>query len=146
MQHLDEGTIHAWLDGALAASERDAVAEHVAHCAECAAAVADARGMIAGASRILSALDAVPGGVLPRATQRTPRRSAWRTLGFTPARAALAASLMVAVAGALAVRYQRAAISGAPATVTPRAGAPAHAIAPAIAPAVAPTIAAAPAA
>ena len=124
MQHLDEGTIHAWLDGALPGPERDAVAEHVAHCPECAAAVADARGMIAGASRILSGLDAVPGGVLPRAAARKPKRSAWRVLHVTPARAALAASLMVAVAGALAVRYQRSENMATPPAAVPAVGAP----------------------
>ena len=65
MQHLDEGTIHAWLDGALDAEERLRVEAHVAACAECAGAVAEARGFIAAASRILTALDGVPAGVLP---------------------------------------------------------------------------------
>jgi hypothetical protein len=67
MPHLDEGTIHAWLDGALSPAEAEAAAAHAAGCAVCAAAVAQARGVIAGASRILLALDDVPGGVLPRA-------------------------------------------------------------------------------
>jgi hypothetical protein len=67
MQHPDEGTIHAWLDGALSAGEGRAIEEHATTCAECAAAIAEARGLIAGSSRILAALDAVPGGVLPSA-------------------------------------------------------------------------------
>jgi anti-sigma factor RsiW len=67
MQHLDEGTIHAWLDGALDAEESARVDRHAAECATCAAAVAEARGLVAGASRILGALDHVPGGVVPRA-------------------------------------------------------------------------------
>ena len=65
MPHLDEGTIHAWLDGALPPDEAQAVEAHVAECAECAAGVAEARGLIAASSRILSSLDAVPGGVIP---------------------------------------------------------------------------------
>jgi putative zinc finger protein len=65
MQHLDEGTIHAWIDGALSPEETRAAEAHVASCAECQAAVAEARGLIAAASRILTALDDVPGGVLP---------------------------------------------------------------------------------
>jgi anti-sigma factor RsiW len=65
MQHLDEGTIHAWLDGELPPAEREAAEAHVVTCAECAAAVAEARGFIAASSRILTALDSVPGGVLP---------------------------------------------------------------------------------
>lgn len=63
--HLDEGTIHAWLDGALAADEGARVEAHVAGCMSCAALVAEARGLIAASSRILSALDEVPSGVLP---------------------------------------------------------------------------------
>ena len=105
MQHLEEGTIHAWLDGELSAAEQAQAERHVAECAECAAAVAEARGMIAGASRIVSALDVVHGagggGVLPRqAAKPAGPRSVWRSLRLTPTRAALAASLLVA-AGAL---------------------------------------------
>lgn len=66
MEHVDEGTIHAWLDGALAADEGARIAAHIAGCASCAAAVAEARGLIAASSRILSALDDVTGGVIPR--------------------------------------------------------------------------------
>ncbi len=68
MTHIDEGTIHAWLDDALAPDEAARVEEHVRDCTECAAAVAEARGFIAASSRILSALDHVPGGVIPRPT------------------------------------------------------------------------------
>ena len=78
MQHLDEGTIHAWLDGELAPAERAEAEAHIAECAECAAAVAEARGFIAASSRILTALDSVPGGVLPAAsaaTRSSPRRA-----------------------------------------------------------------------
>src|SRR4029078_1183855 len=64
MQHLEEGIIHAWLDGALPAEESAGVERHVAVCTECASLVAEAVGMIAGASRIVSSLDIVPGGVI----------------------------------------------------------------------------------
>ena len=109
MQHLDEGTIHAWLDGALDDAEAARVEQHAAECATCAAAVADARGLVAGASRILGALDHVPGGVLPRAGGASSgsarsSRSAWRVLHFTPARAAAAAILIVAAGSVLMVR------------------------------------------
>jgi anti-sigma factor RsiW len=66
MQHLDEGTIHAWLDGELPAAEREELEAHIATCEQCAAAVAEARGFVAASSRILTALDSVPGGVLPK--------------------------------------------------------------------------------
>lgn len=63
--HVDEGTMHAWLDGALSADESDTVELHVANCATCSAAAAEARGLIAASTRILSALDDVPGDVIP---------------------------------------------------------------------------------
>jgi hypothetical protein len=65
MQHLDEGTIHAWLDGALAPDESRRVEAHAASCDTCATLVAEARGLIAASSRILTALDDVPAGVIP---------------------------------------------------------------------------------
>jgi anti-sigma factor RsiW len=66
MQHLDEGMIHAWLDGQLPRDEAAAVEAHVAECRPCADAVAEARGLIAASSRILTALDAVPREVAPK--------------------------------------------------------------------------------
>lgn len=109
MQHLDEGQIHAWLDGALDAEEASRVERHAAECATCAAAVAEARGLIAGASRILMALDDTPGGVVPRpaaGAPQIPRRrseSLWSTLRLTPARAAAAAVVFLAAGTALVV-------------------------------------------
>ena len=96
MQHLDEGTIHAWLDDALPASEAAMAEAHVAHCTECAALVAEARGLIAGASRIASSLDHVPAGIIPSAQPKP--RALWNTLRLTPARARIAALLRVGVA------------------------------------------------
>ena len=66
MQHLDEGTIHAWLDGQLPRDEAQQVEAHVAECRQCADAVAEARGLIAASSRILTALDSVPREVVPK--------------------------------------------------------------------------------
>jgi hypothetical protein len=107
MQHLDEGTVHAWLDGALPADEAEHVARHVDECRDCAAMVAEARGMIVAAGNIISSLDHVRGGVIPASTP-TPavagQHSLWRRLRLTPARAALAATLLVAVASLLTVR------------------------------------------
>lgn len=70
MQHPDEGTIHSWLDGALSAEEATRVEAHVKDCPECAAAMAEARGFIAASSRILTALDNAPRGVIPAAAPK----------------------------------------------------------------------------
>ena len=76
MKHLDEGTIHAWLDGAVDDARSREIDAHVAACGECAERVAEARGLIAGASRILGALDDVPGGVLPAGSRAAPATAA----------------------------------------------------------------------
>ena len=98
MQHPDEGTIHAWLDGALSAEDARAFEAHMAECAGCAAAVTEARGLLAASSRILSALDSVPGGVLPAAEPELARdervipigrSSLWRSPGLRAAAAIL---------------------------------------------------------
>src|SRR5262245_5412774 len=107
MQHLEEGEIHAWLDGALSDADGARIEQHVAACKECAAMVADARGLIAGAARIVSALDHVPRGVIPKSTQTaTANKSLWRTLRLSPFRAAMAASLIVAAGALIVVRRQ----------------------------------------
>ena len=106
MRHLDEGTIHAWLDGALDAEEEQKAEAHAARCTECAVKVADARGMIAAASRILTALDDVPGGVLPQGSRAMPPVSA---SGSMPARRwptwtmRIAASIAVVATGTYVV-------------------------------------------
>jgi len=98
MQHLDEGTIHSWLDGALNAEEAARVEAHVKECAQCQAAVAEARGFIAASSRILTALDNAPRGVIPAAV---PKRRldpiVWR----------IAASVLVVALGSVLVIRER---------------------------------------
>lgn len=114
MQHLEEGTIHAWLDGELPLAEREAAEAHVASCPRCAAAVAEARGFSAASSRILLSLDAVPGGVLP-SVERSPNavsrgdRARFVLLGGSRARAwmAAAAVLILGTATAIAIRTPR---------------------------------------
>jgi hypothetical protein len=77
-EHLDEGTIHAWLDGALPPDESALVESAAESCAECAARVAEARGLIAASSRILSSLDAVPAGVIPGSSADVDQLAALR--------------------------------------------------------------------
>jgi hypothetical protein len=116
-EHPDEGTIHAWLDGALDDGAAHALAAHVASCRVCAERVAEARGLIAGASRIVNALDDAPSATGPAwgqapvaptgpTTAATPR--GWRMLRVTPARAAIAATVLVALG--VSLTYERVAV------------------------------------
>jgi hypothetical protein len=100
MTHIDEGTIHAWLDGQLDATRAREVETHVASCAQCSDAVAEARGLIAGSSRVLLALDDVPGGVVPatsKAAPPKPPRRKWQAAKWVTSVSALAAAVIVAV-------------------------------------------------
>ena len=129
-EHPDEGLIHAWLDDALSAAEAERLAAHVQTCADCQARVAEARGLIAGASRIVAALDDVPSGARPgwakgaiadgpagdvaAAGAPDPRAggSLWRWLRVTPGRAALAATILVAIG--ITLTYERGAMDSTP--------------------------------
>jgi hypothetical protein len=99
--HLDEGTIHAWLDDALDAESAARVEAHVSTCPACAELVAEARGLIAGASRIVRALDDEPSAAAPAwgttSATRAGESRRWRFVRVTPARAAIAATLLVAL-------------------------------------------------
>jgi hypothetical protein len=106
MQHPDEGIIHAWLDEALPQEEADRIDAHVRSCAECSAAVAEARGLIAASSRILGKLDHVPGGVTTQSTETrvpgslsSPNRPEGKPVKrwFNPRYAAAAAIAIVAI-------------------------------------------------
>lgn len=110
-EHVDEGTAHAFLDGQLPADEAAALEVRAASCAACAAVVAEARGLIAGATRVLGALDeapvapvALPSALGPRpsaVSRRAPsagRRRRW----YIPT--AAAATMVMAVGVTLAVR------------------------------------------
>jgi hypothetical protein len=52
MSHVDEGTLHAYIDGELPPAQ--AVAEHLAHCAVCRARVEEERALIARADQVLA--------------------------------------------------------------------------------------------
>jgi len=119
--HPDEGTIHAWLDRQLDDLAAATLEAHLQRCDECAERVAEARGLIAGTSRVLSALDAgttsmsdkpvlsavrpdvePPRPLVLSGTVRGPRR-----FRLTPARSAIAAVLVVAVATAIIHEHER---------------------------------------
>lgn len=110
--HVDEGTMHAWLDGALSTAEASAVESHVAHCDTCSAAAAEARGLIAASTRILSALDDVPGGVIPENVEAThapsgataPASQRVRSMRSVRRYAPIAAVALFAIAATLVIR------------------------------------------
>jgi anti-sigma factor RsiW len=102
MLHLDEGTIHAWIDGALPSDEAARVEAHAGSCAQCAALVAEARGLVAASSRIVSALDTVPGGVIPAfgaPRTRRPRQMRWIS-------SAIAATLVIAAGTMVSLNHR----------------------------------------
>lgn len=98
MNHIDEGTLEAWLDEQLPADEAARVASHVASCEGCAAAVAEARGYIAASKRILGTLDQPLPDTAPLAF--TARRPARRV---SPWWLRSAAAVMVVALGSYAV-------------------------------------------
>ena len=110
MEHLDEGTIHAWLDGALSPDESARVESHANSCTDCSALVAEARGLVAASSRILASLDAVPAGVVPgsgtdqlaalRARRQAATRVWWRDRRW------VAAASLILVAGVSSVVWR----------------------------------------
>ena len=102
-QHPTDGTIHAWIDGELDATDSARLNAHATECARCAARIAEARGLVAGATRVIGLLDDMPLPLMrpeaqPIAISVAPARgSVWRMLRVTPTRAAIAAVLIVAV-------------------------------------------------
>src|SRR5919108_1828475 len=87
MSHVDEGTLHAYLDGELPSSERADVEAHLAECAECRANLAEAKALSSRASDILGR--AAPAA---RPLPAMPRR---RRLGRVPG--AWAATVVLAL-------------------------------------------------
>lgn len=84
MQHVDEGLLHALLDGELSAlgGAREAeVRRHLAGCAECRARLEEARGIHERADALLRGGDPVGVEVPPfeaLAARRVPARGPWR--------------------------------------------------------------------
>lgn len=96
MPRPDEGLIHAWLDGQLPPEDAARIEALAASDPEWAAAVAEARGLVAASSRILSALDHVPADVVPKgAGVRAGQRLPWWTK--------IAAAVVVVVGGSVVV-------------------------------------------
>ena len=153
--HPDEGTIHAWLDRQLDDQASATLEAHLQRCDECAERVAEARGLIAGTSRILSSLDmdTSPGAGMPAAeswrpvvVSTAPKHSV-PIYRLTPVRSAIAAVLVVAVATAIVREHERtssrlaSSAVGSPVIATSPAAAPMAGAVPGGVPAVAPSAA-----
>lgn len=99
-QHPEEGTLHAYIDGELSPAETAELELHVDECAQCAAALAEARGLVAAASRVITTLDAAPSSaVTPAAAVASapaaPSRRAVRPSVFRVPYARAAALLLL---------------------------------------------------
>lgn len=85
MSHIEEGRLHAYLDGQLPARERTEVEAHVAECAQCRARLDAAEELARASHAILSQVDPGPARPVPwreiesrgAARSRKPRRGVW---------------------------------------------------------------------
>ncbi|MCU0647342.1 MAG: hypothetical protein MUF00_05075 [Gemmatimonadaceae bacterium] len=101
---VDEGLVHEWLDGQLDAARGAAIERYVAEDAAWAAALAEARGLLAATRRITRALDEVPGQVIPEPVTElaVARARESAPLDLTAARAARASASPDALPAAVA--------------------------------------------
>ena len=95
MPHVDEGTLHAYLDGELPSAEHKTVETHLAECASCRASLVEQRALIERASALLGTARPAERAAPPfeQLRPRSPKRSPWRVL--TPV--AWAASIALAL-------------------------------------------------
>jgi hypothetical protein len=75
-EHLDEGLLHALLDGEVPSAELPPIQDHLARCPACRARLEEARGLLGESDRMIAAIElpAIPTAgpaALPR------RRTAW---------------------------------------------------------------------
>src|SRR4051812_9547251 len=79
MSHVDEGTLHAYLDGELPPTERAALEAHLAQCETCRAQLVEERALLERSNVLLGATRPVE-RPLPAFEQlrREPKRSPWR--------------------------------------------------------------------
>lgn len=76
MSHVDEGTLHAYLDGELAPVERERADAHLKGCPACQARLAEERAIIERSSRLLG-MAVPPERATPPLAQLRPRLT-WR--------------------------------------------------------------------
>ena len=62
MPHLDEGTLHALVDGEIRSADLEAIRTHLAVCAECRAQLDEARAFAAEAAGLVELIEVPPAG------------------------------------------------------------------------------------
>ena len=78
MSHVDEGTLHGYLDGELPSADRAALEAHVTQCATCRAALTDERALRDRASAVLGRARPLERPAPPfEQIRRTPARHRW---------------------------------------------------------------------
>ena len=79
MSHVDEGTLHAYLDGELPSTERATFEAHLAQCEACRARLVDERALRERSAALLGAARPVEHAIPPfEQLHRKPKRSPWR--------------------------------------------------------------------
>ena len=79
MSHVDEGTLHAYLDGELPSAERAALEAHLAGCATCRANLTEERALRERATAVLGSARPAERPAPPlEQLRREPQRSPWR--------------------------------------------------------------------
>jgi hypothetical protein len=79
MSHVDDGTLHAYLDGELTPVESERLDAHLAACLACRARLEEERALIERASKLLSrAVPSTPERAAPPLHQLRRPRVAWR--------------------------------------------------------------------
>src|SRR5437899_2472909 len=80
MPHVDEGTLHAYLDGELPSAERKTLEAHLPECASCRTMLVEERALLDRASALLGAARPAerPAPPFEQLRPRATRRSPWR--------------------------------------------------------------------
>lgn len=107
MSHIDEGALHAYLDGEATAAERSALDAHLAQCAACRERLAEERALRGRAAELLGRARP-PERAMPPLQALTRRRRRWiLPLGW-------AASVVLALGTGYALRDSAVESSGGP--------------------------------
>jgi hypothetical protein len=78
MSHVDEGQLHAYLDGGLSAMDAVRVERHLADCAPCREQLDKARGLVSRAAKLLE-WASPPERAMPPLSDLRPAAPQWRT-------------------------------------------------------------------